>query len=325
MGMNFMFECPLVTMLVTTFSLMIISSIALLTAAGAGVGYSHYGSPNCMVSSGQHQWESVTLLPDALRRASWSPPSSNGVPSRVKMVMLSSCDHHCLIALFPLFLSFLSKPLDDRPSLTKHLVLAAMGDEAYSICRGHSLSQGNQCLLDLTIENQTCWPKPPSDVQVHNGDSETGQMGFKKIKYYIALLQKIRWSVLCLHLGYSIVWLDIDVTLYRSPFDFFFSLPEETDFAIMSELWTPGSEFKGTTCLVGNRSQGCKEGRQGAEADTDSNYCCDVSPNGGLWMARSNPGGIQLLESWLALYYIHGVTGEKKAFGPEAPLDQVGT
>ena len=295
--------------------------------------YEQYGSPECMVSSGQ-RGDSITLLPDALRRAAWSPPSPSPSPSapdgtpQLKIIMLSSCDHHCLVALLPLFLSFLDQPLDNQPSLTRHLVLIAMGEEAHAICRGQALARGpygHQCLLDHTIENKTCWPKPPPDVQLLTDTQMLeGRMGFKKMKYFLSLLQKIRWSVLSLHLGYSVFWIDLDVTLYRSPFAFWVnSLPKDVDFAIGSELWTPGAEFRASlsTCLVGKQFEGCKEGKAG-EADLNSNFCCDYSPNGGLWMARSSPGGIQLLESWLALYLIHGVVGEKKAFGPEAPLDQ---
>lgn len=292
-----------------------LSFLAFHAAETSEPQYDHYGRSECMVSSSSQQHDSVTLLPVALRRASWSEGD-------LKMIMLSSCDHHCLVALLPMFLHFLDKPLDNQPSLTRHFVLIAFGEEAHSICKGHALAYGNlahQCLLDLTVENKTCWPKPPSGLQLP--DDQEAQMGFKKMRYYLSLLQKIRWSTLCAHLGYSVVWIDLDVVLYRSPFVFFVNLPKDTDFAVMSELWTPSAEFTGSTCLIGKRFEGCKDKKPG-DSNLSSSICCDYSTNGGLWIAKSSSGGIQTLEAWLALFFIHGIAVDKKAFGPEAPLDQ---
>jgi hypothetical protein len=283
--------------------------------------FDHYGRAECMASSSHistYRDSAVTLLPDALKRAAWTDGS-------VKAIMLSSCDYHCLIALLPMFLIFLNKPLDNQPSLTKHFVLVSFGEEAHDICQGHALAYGNlahQCLLDLTVENNTCWPKPPSGIANMPDDHPRAQMGFKKMRYFLSLLQKIRWALLTARLGYSVIWVDLDVVIYRSPFSFFSNLPKDSsDMVVMSELWTPAAEFSGSTCLIGQRFEGCKDKKQG-DSDLTSSFCCDYSPNGGLWFAQASPGGVQLLEEWLALYYIHGVTVDKKAFGPEAPLDQ---
>lgn len=94
-------------------------------------------------------------------------------------VMLTACNEHCLTSLLPPFMEHLQHGRDAATdgNVARHLVIVALGEQAYRLCLQQAATYGHQCLLD-----HFCMPrgKPEGLSQV---------MGFRSPRYYLALLQ----------------------------------------------------------------------------------------------------------------------------------------
>ncbi len=144
-------------------------------------------------------------------------------------------------------------------------------------------------------------------------------MRFLSTLYRLSLYRKVKWVNAALALDVSVVWMDLDIAVFRNPLPFFATAMPSADMMAQSDEWGEHKHFEGHVHRI--RIEDSSHGRSSGDGKIGSVLMRlagllglqlqrrpnEIETNGGLWMVRPTRGGRALIGSWLARMHVEYV------------------
>ncbi|GAX72695.1 hypothetical protein CEUSTIGMA_g151.t1 [Chlamydomonas eustigma] len=251
---------------------------------------------------------SLSLLREVVNSAVWQRTIET-VPRRA--VMLSTCDIYCFQNLLEPFLWALEHSRDG--DLTRHLVLVGNGVNAFLHCDKQRSIFKHQCVLD-----SWCLPPQAGFTSASNVSLTPDRASFKSPLYFYALVQKMAWATEVVQLGVSVLWVDLDITLFADPMKFLFTTAPDADVVLNSEDWGGEYSFNGDVCKYPDPTD---LGRLCSPGSVPYRLCCHTRFNGGVWLVNPTDNGVTFLKTWYALLFEDSVV-KGKMWNKTSIMDQ---